>query len=59
MDSALYILPGCQCPVVRNMVIEQYDIATFKNEFESGEQRRLWFRTCAYRCWQRRPSGPA
>eukprot|EP00983_Pelagomonas_calceolata_P069567 1150410-Pelagomonas_calceolata.AAC.1 len=28
MDSALPILSGCQCPVIRNMVIERHDIAS-------------------------------
>eukprot|EP00983_Pelagomonas_calceolata_P075433 1153012-Pelagomonas_calceolata.AAC.4 len=27
MDSALHILSGCQCPVMRNMVTERHNIA--------------------------------
>eukprot|EP00983_Pelagomonas_calceolata_P046204 1140058-Pelagomonas_calceolata.AAC.1 len=28
MDSALHILLGCQCPVIRNMVTERHNIAS-------------------------------
>eukprot|EP00983_Pelagomonas_calceolata_P040927 1137826-Pelagomonas_calceolata.AAC.1 len=28
MDSALHILSGCQCPVIRNMVTERHKIAS-------------------------------
>eukprot|EP00983_Pelagomonas_calceolata_P126099 1161269-Pelagomonas_calceolata.AAC.12 len=28
MDSALHILSGCQCPVIRNMVTERHNIAS-------------------------------
>eukprot|EP00983_Pelagomonas_calceolata_P121642 1160818-Pelagomonas_calceolata.AAC.1 len=28
MDSALHILSGCQCPAIRNMVIERHNIAS-------------------------------
>eukprot|EP00983_Pelagomonas_calceolata_P043082 1138766-Pelagomonas_calceolata.AAC.1 len=28
MDSALHILSGCQCPVIRNMVSERHNIAS-------------------------------
>eukprot|EP00983_Pelagomonas_calceolata_P129979 1161651-Pelagomonas_calceolata.AAC.1 len=28
MDSALYILSGCQCPAIRNMVTERHNIAS-------------------------------
>eukprot|EP00983_Pelagomonas_calceolata_P134379 1162056-Pelagomonas_calceolata.AAC.4 len=28
MDSALHILSGCQCPSIRNMVIERHNIAS-------------------------------
>eukprot|EP00983_Pelagomonas_calceolata_P006949 226085-Pelagomonas_calceolata.AAC.1 len=27
MDSALHILSGCQCPVIRNIVTERHSIA--------------------------------
>eukprot|EP00983_Pelagomonas_calceolata_P027211 855305-Pelagomonas_calceolata.AAC.1 len=27
MDSALHILSGCQCPVMRNMITERHNIA--------------------------------
>eukprot|EP00983_Pelagomonas_calceolata_P030091 943007-Pelagomonas_calceolata.AAC.1 len=27
MDSALHILSGCQCPVIRNMATERHNIA--------------------------------
>eukprot|EP00983_Pelagomonas_calceolata_P041423 1138058-Pelagomonas_calceolata.AAC.1 len=28
MDSALYVLSGCQCPAIRNMVTERHNIAS-------------------------------
>eukprot|EP00983_Pelagomonas_calceolata_P055264 1144073-Pelagomonas_calceolata.AAC.4 len=35
MESTLYLLSGCQCPVIKNMVTEQHNIASIMI-FESG-----------------------